>query len=249
MKVSFINTGLLGVVALAATMISTSGSAKAATTWEFDKPSPVDGGWTYDTSHRGYGNGTTRFPIVFSSTKVSTSGGKLLCKSDDLKAGPATVYGGGIKKTDGFSTNDISAKCTLRGDAASMKRSQASFWLDKQGDTSYEVDMLEFKPNAGAVCNFISWSGGGKKKLEGKTDLKWNAAVNTTHVYRLTFANNKYTVTMDGGNTQTYATLARTLGKTIIIHNKAWRFNPNPGEAALTDGPVATLECDYVTKK
>lgn len=235
--------------AITAITLFSAGAAQAATTWNFNG-SPTQGGWTYDTSTRAKKN-DTRFPVKFVSSKVSTANGFLKVKSGALKdSNTVAVLGGGIKKSNAFSSNDSSARCRVTGSNAARKRSMASYWLHPNGANSHEVDMFELRPNAVNVTNFISWKNGKNVQAEGDSVIKWTGATNTWHTYRLVAANisggrTKFTVTRDGANARSYNSIAgRTIGDEIVVHNKPWRFT----SGGLTEGAVGTLVCDWVKK-
>lgn len=250
MKKHYLNRGLLATFIVNVSLVL-SVPSYAQTVWNFNG-SPTQGGWNYDLSDRPK-RSDTRFPVQFVSSKVSTVNGKLRAKSGQLKdSNTVAVRGGGIINSNGFSSNDIQARCRIIGAAAKRKRSQASFWLEPNGPNSLEIDMFEIRPgnnsHAGGknVLNFISWRNGQNNKSELET-YTWSGGTNQWATYRVT-ANNartNFNVTKNGSG-YSYSKLAgHTIGNSINLHNKPWRFS----SGNLSEGAVGTLECDWVKKK
>ena len=104
--------------------------------------------------------------------------------------------------------------------------------------------MFEYRPTGKCVLNFISWVNGQINQAENDSVIDWGGTATTSYTWRLTRTGDQFTVTKDGGSAHSYTILSgRTIGTEIIIHNKPWRF-----PSSLTEGPVGTLKCDWVTK-
>nr|CUV01077.1 hypothetical protein [Colwellia sp. An23] len=245
-----------------------TGVQAANTTWQFNGSNPIQNGWSYDLDSR---NGD-EFNIKFVRAHAKASGGQLVLTSESWDDTKAVRKGGGIEKADGLKNNRFEVSCDMDQAIghATVKRSQASFWLDKKNQTaSYEVDMFELKPNQGPVVNFISWvkdpsnpgyiNSGKLAKRAGSGHTSQNKSYEwggsrLNAIYKLDELGTgstkqgifKYKVTKKlGSNTETHSynmSEKRDMLDTIIIHNKPWRL----GQVSI--GPTATLKCDWARR-
>ncbi len=242
-------SGILSA-AIAVAALGMSGGVAEAATWQF-KNGPTGDGWVLDKTVQ-RPNGATLGVVNFGQSDLTTSRPDgpndrvIVLKSSDRTRN--NLRGGGIERPNTFNTGRMRARCRMRGSNAEIKRSQASFWLDVAGPNTVEIDVFEIKPQ-GNYLNYITWANAQRvpQNQPASATHRWgsHAQSRTWRNYACTTGNRRNFRCTNGQASHNWTKQnISTVGNTVIVHNKPWRFGPNNSNIGF--GKVGDLECDWV---